>query len=362
MPTPEQQLLQQLKQAREALALSSREDTPQNSPHLEQAEKLEKELQANIQELKAKLWPFESELPRQELNEQYNRQKETQAQNNLLEPLSSGELGIKGIDQKEYPFPTLEQIQKELQSHKELKVKMEQGLIELNITPFALPLNKLTETISQAILKHQKDNKLFATKKDQSDPSEALIPLELDENEPLWVWDKYQNADLDGTLVYFPQQFDQANHQGKTKQAILKIPTKFPGYLVTLQEKDPNIPRENQGQTKKDRKQLEANETPTNYLEKLQTDPQYHQESGTTPEEWLLRFLTQLETTNQVMDDYLGHGSANYNLAGYFPASGIVSLAYWNRFHRQAYLRRSEAGNQYSNFGARSAVRVGFGI
>jgi hypothetical protein len=378
MPTPEQQLQKQLQQAREALELSSQNDTPQSAPHLEQAKKLESELKENIQKLREKLWPFATELPGKELAEQYSEQKEIQAQNKLLEPLSNGELGIVGIDQKAYPFPTLEQIKKELSKDKELKIKMEQGLIRLGIAPFALPIAKLIQAVEQAIKKHYvgmpdpqdptkriadpQKTKLFATKRDLNDPNEPLIPLELDENQPLWVWDKYQNADTDGTLVYFSKQFDQTNHQGRTKQEILQIQTAFPGYLVTLQEVNPNIPRENQGQTKNNRKQLETNKTPSEYLQKLQTDPQYQKESGATPEEWLMRFLTHLEKTNQVVDDYQGNGSAAYNLAGYFPASGSVSSAFWCRVYRQAYLGGLGASNQYSYYGARSAVRVGLEI
>ncbi len=343
-----------------------------------EAKALARKTQEHLSRMEAKLWPFEQELPQKEIQGQYAIQKEILAKNNILELMPDGTLGITGIDQKTYPFPKLEQIQKELQKNPELKTKMEQGFSELNITPFALPLSKLTEAAAKIIKKHYaglpdpqdsqkritdpQKTKLFTTKRDPNDPNEKLIPLELDESQPLWIWDKYQNADINKELVYFPKQFDQTNHQGQTKQEILKIPTVFPGYLITLQEKNPNIPRENQGKTQKGRKQIEANKTPKEYLQKLQIDQIYQKESGTTPEEWLTKFLTHLEKTDQVIDDYIGNGSAAYNLAGYFPASGDVSRAFWCRGGRRAFLRGSDAEHRLSHVGARSAVRVGLKI
>ena len=339
----------------------------------QQAEQLAQQTQAHLDQMEQKLWPFQEQLPQAELQKQYTEQKAIFAQNNLLELLPNNELGIIGIDHKAYPFPTLEQIQQELKSNPEFKKKMEQGFTELHITPFAVPLQKLTETVSQAIKRHYvsmpdpKDKtktipdpqktKLFTAKKDPADPNEQLVPLGLDENQPLWVWDKYQEADTNGTLVYFPQQFTQENHQGQTKAEVLKNQIKFPGYLITLQEKQVNIPAENQGETTQQRKQLEANLTPNDYLAKFKED-QYQQESGLTPEEWLTKFLIHLEKTNEVIDDYQGHGKACYNLGGYFPASGYVSNANWRRGYPQALLDGNVATYQYSGDGARSGVRV----
>ena len=363
MPTPEQQLFSEIKKLhekrQETLKFSIENDTPDNQKYLEEEKRLAEETKKKIEELRGRLWTFEKELSRSELQKQYQAQKEIFQTNHLLETLSTGEIGIKGIDQKEYSFPTLEQIQKELQKNPELKIKMKQEFVEINITPFALPLSRLTGTISQAVLRHKKEGKLFATKKDQNDPDESL---ELDEIQPLWISDEYQDADINNSLVYFPKQFDQTNHQGKTKTEILNLKTAFPGYLITLQEKNLNIPAKKQGQTRNNRKQIEAGKTPEEYLQKLQTEKQYQNETGIVPEEWLTRFLIHLEKTNQVIDDYEGNGKINYNLAGYLAASGAVSSADWDRSDRQAFLVRYDSGNRDSGIGARSAVRVGIGV
>ena len=52
------------------------------------------------------------------LPEQYESQKNILEKVGILETLSSGELGIKGIDKKEYPFPKYEEILKRIEALK----------------------------------------------------------------------------------------------------------------------------------------------------------------------------------------------------------------------------------------------------
>ncbi len=124
----------------------------------------------------------------------------------------------------------------------------------------------------------------------------------------------------------------------------------------------PNIPREGQGQEKgkagNKRKQLETNEKSKDYLEKLKNDPQYKNEQGQTPETQIIYAIQYLEKYNQVIDDYSGNGSASYQLGAYFPVSGDVPHAYWNRDDRRASLSRSDAVSSDSNSGTRSVAMV----
>ncbi len=379
---PLESILQNLediqKRRKEALEKSIKEDTPDNPRHLEESKDLKRQFEQEIEKLEDQLWPFKESITKKEFQEQYETQKEILAKNNLLEPLSNGELGIRGIDKKEYPFPKLEEITKQLKKENKefLKTKMEQGFTEMQITPFANPIEKLTKAAENCIQKHHKENKLFTAKKDQDDPNEELVPLELDESQPIYVWGQYENADENGNLVYFPKQFDQQNHQGKTKQEILKNQLIFQGYLISFQERDINIPREGQAKEKGGRTQIDTKGTsiknhieqgkdipsPEEYLEAIQKEQTYQGETGITPEEWLIRFITHLEKTNQIMDDYQGNGSASYNLAGYFPASGFVSHAVWSRDDPQACLGGNDVRLRGSVDGARFAVRAGFEI
>lgn len=314
-----------------------------------------KELKAKLEQkrdaISEKLWVFEN-LPQKELKEQYKNQKEILEKVGILEKLKNGELGIKGIDNKEYIYPTYQEITKRMRENKEmLKTKTEQGFNQLLIVPFGMKLEDLIEKYKQVILKHHKDGKLLATKEKPSDPNE---PLGLDESQPVWVWDGYQNADTEDKLVYFPEEFSE-NHKGKTKQDILK---KQGGFNVLLTENLPNIPREGKGEEIKKRKQLEAGQTPNQYLKTLQTDPQYQSETGMTPEEQIIYAINHLEKTNQVIDDYQGKGSLSYQLGAYLTADGVVPRADWNRVGRRAGLDRGDPGNSGSDRGVRVAVRV----
>ena len=276
-----------------------------------------------------------------------------------------GEMGILGMDGREYPIPSMEGLVREMTKTPERKerieTKMKQGFTNLDLTPFASPIERLMATTERVIRKHHADGKLFATRKNPSDGNEPLMPLELDTTKPLFVWDKLIHADVNGELQYFVKQFDKTNHGGKTKQQLLdeaiRTGAPFPGWDVSLQESSINIPRQGKGQTIGGRKQLETSQTPTEYLRTLLTDPNYRDESGTTIEQWLTKLKNTLERTHQVIDDYSGSGSLNYLIAQYHPASGYVPRGCWFRGSRQAYVDRDDPEIRDDYDGVRPAVR-----
>ena len=284
--------------------------------------------------------------------EQYKTQIEILERIDILQELKSHELGIKGIDGKEYPIPTQAEIAERIEVKKELiEKKQEQGFKKLLIVPFGMKLDDLIEKYKQVILEHYKDKKLFVTKKNPEEKDELL---ELSEKEPLWLWGEYENADVNGKLVYFPKEFSK-NHEGKTKQEII---TEQGGWQVILIEDMPNIPREGKGITTKDRKQFEAGDTPNDYLKALKKTDQYNGESGMTPEEQIIYALTHLEEANEVIDDWRqGNGSISYQVGAYF-TSGNVPLAAWNRDYRRTHLYGRHPNNHFDYCGVRPAVRI----
>ena len=299
------------------------------------------------------------------LSSEFQTQYETKAkilnQTGLLEILpESQDIGILGIDGKEYPFPEPETIEQELRKHREFyETKMAQGFTELEIVPFAMPISRLIETLKKELVKHNKEGKLFCTKKNQDDPNEDLVAFELNEDDPIHVWEKYIYADETGELIYDIKEFSE-NHGGKTKQEMINElnDSTMPGYLITLREKSMNIPREGHGEIKGGRKQIEAFKTSKEYLKMLQTDEQYQGESGQTPEEWLTEFIAHLKETDQVIDDWKGFGRASFQLGAYFPASSDIPVCRSNRGGRQASLGRRDPHDSSGFHGARSSVRV----
>ena len=298
----------------------------------------------------------EGNLETLKIKEQWASQVKLLSKLGILEIFpDSKELGIRGIDGKEYPVLRPEDILQRLEAKKEIILeKMEQGFTKIVIEPFAYSFDTLSEKYKKAILDHHKNGKLLATKEKPTDPDE---PLALDENEPLWRWeDGYSHCDTEDKLVYFPKEFSK-NHGGKTKRELLASDASN-GWNVWLLEDLPNIPREGKGQEVGKRKQLETNKTPSEYLKFLQTKSEYKNESGLTPEADVMYALTNLEETNQVTNDYDGKGSISYQVGGYFLSSGDVPDSYWHRGNRQAHLGRRDPTPRRSLFGVRVGVRV----
>jgi len=137
--------------------------------HLERAKELKAKLEQKRDALSETFWVFEA-LPQKELKEQYESQRGILERLNILEKLSSGKMGIKGIDNKEYAFPEYSEIIKGMRKNKEmLKTKIEQGFNQLLIVPFGMKLDDLIEKYRQVIGKHYQEKKLFATMENPED-------------------------------------------------------------------------------------------------------------------------------------------------------------------------------------------------
>lgn len=303
---------------------------------------------------------------RESLRPQYKAQVEFLRHAGLLELLPEdpqdpehhpASMGIIGIDGKPYSIPTPEAIQHALTNTPETgemyATKIDQGFTDLQLTPFAKPLAQLEALLRRSILQHHKDTKLFS--------SDGVTSLDLDTNQPLYVWDGYADADTTTnptqSLVYFPERFDPKNHGGTTKQQIMHAGG---AWQILLLEPDPTIPREGHApKAKGNRKRLEANSTPNDYLKTLQTNPIYSHESGLTLEDWHTRFLKELHANNRVLNDWSNpNDSLNYLLASYHPASGLVLYGYWLRDDRQAYVGGDGPEARGDFYGVCPAVRI----
>lgn len=318
------------------------------SGSFEESDQALDELEAQLKQAERALNPFEAQM---NLTEQYENQIK------LLDSVGIPE-EINGI-----PQPTLNQVRDRLLAKQELcEKKMEQGFNKLLIVPFGMSIADLSKIYGDRLKAHYADKeapdpndptkkirvpdpattKLFA----EADPAK---PLELDTNQPVYVWEGYQNQEI----KYFPDQFDKDNPGGFSKDEV--IAEGGPWQIVLIE--DIPIPRAGQGQELGGRHQLEAGISPRDYLAKLKT-PEYEGEEGLTPELWLMKAITRLEEQNQVTDDFQGKGSLSYNLGAYFPNSARVASAYWLRDFRHAFMDRVDADVVRAHYGASSAVRV----
>ncbi|MDD1777598.1 MAG: hypothetical protein LUQ65_05460, partial [Candidatus Helarchaeota archaeon] len=123
-------------------------------------------------------------------------------------------MGIIGIDGKEYPIPTPEQVAALFDQNRALVGrKVPQGFDRLELTPMAMPAALLIDRMSAAILKHAAEGKIYQTRQAPSDP---LIPVRVNTEKQVWIWETLRQALDTDELVYFPQEYS-SNHRGLTK-------------------------------------------------------------------------------------------------------------------------------------------------
>ena len=314
--------------------------------NLQDAYNLREQLEQRQQGLREKLWPFK-ELTRENVASQYESQVAAFKAAEIVNQLSDGEFGMIDIKGVVRPMPKLETIIDRLRENRaELAQKVEQGFVKILIVPVGMRLGELIASYKKSILDHKASHRLL-DKNGQE--------LDLDTNEPVWVWDKYEQADENGSLAYDVKMFS-SNHQGKDKSALIEESelTPFPGWRVIMVEDQINLPLANEGEARGGREPLRAGRTPSEYLGIQGRQAPYDGEQGLYPEDFITLAMTQLEQTNQVLDE----DTATYCTGAYFPAAGSVPTAGWNRDYRQADLNGYEPDDQGPGVGARSAVRV----
>ncbi len=289
------------------------------------------------------------------ITKQYESQLEVLRNTGIMFRLSDGSEGIFEEDGTEYPVPSLLSIVQRFcedgKKYELLRQKVEQGFKEMILVPFGWTVNILTDAYIEQLKLHKAAGQLFGEGKSPAANSAVQAQvLGLNMMQPVNKWARYETS----PLVYFPTSFDPVNHGGLTKKEAI---AQKGAWQVCLIEETP-IPRKDQGANKNGRQQLEAGLTSRQYLEKLQTHPQYRGEVGLTLEAWLMRALTRLKKKNEVTDDFQGNGSSNYILGAYFPESLAVGNTYWYSEASQVYMVRDSASYCIEYAGTSSAVMI----
>ncbi len=292
-----------------------------------------------------------SEIPRQ-----FDQQRKSLSAVGLLEliPTSEDDLvielqeGIIGMDGKAYRLPSSEEIVKHFSAER-YKEKISQGFTKLLVVPFGYPLATILARYAEALLKHHKAGKLLDRDGNK---------LKLDESHPMYVREHLDKADETGDMVYYPKQFDTANHGGKTKQELLNDPTQpFHGFHVLLIKPDLTIPQQGHEKTTVTRTDLAAGMSSEEYLTTIQTQPQYRQEQGMTLEDSLILALTTLHETNKLIDTHENNiEPVNFNIGNFHKPSGNVPYSNWRRIYRQVGVSACDPGDRFRICGARVAV------
>ncbi|HUX99263.1 MAG TPA: hypothetical protein VMV49_06880, partial [Candidatus Deferrimicrobium sp.] len=160
----------------------------------------------------------------------------------------SESIGVIGIEGSEYPIPTQEQVVELFDHNRELVGrKVPQGFNRLELTPIAISTPLLIDRMKVAILKHAAEGKVYQTRLTPSDP---LIPIRVNTEKQVWIWDTLSQALDTDELVYFPQEYSR-NHRGQTKLEVVNNGRicAVPGWSVGLVESLPIMPQQGRGKT-----------------------------------------------------------------------------------------------------------------
>lgn len=271
-------------------------------------------------------------ITRQEIEKEYIRCVTALNRSGIISILpKSKSSGVLGLDGNEYPLPALENVVKLFSKNKKLiAIKTQQGFKTLQLTPIAIPTLQITDLLKAAIIRHNKEGKIFQTRHSLS---EQPIPVHVNNEKQIWFWERLRQAIEKEELVYFPQAYKCNNHHGQTKSEVIdnKHICAFPGWSVGLVENLSKMPLPGQGKTLAGRKQLEIGNSPFEYLMILQKEP-YQGESGQTLEDYITKFICHLETTNEVSND-VSDNNALWLLGNYLKISyaELVPTARWHR-------------------------------
>ena len=274
-------------------------------------EELSRELRNSIERCAKELTEVEF-IPN--FREQYHAQIDLLRESGLLQKLSNGREGIRGVDDQEYPIPNFEELTDDIEAYREIyEEKAQQGFTKLLLVPFALPLSKITNAYGKALKKKADAGQLYTYLIENS--KRTRVPVtNLDSRQPV-----ENNYVKDQSLVYYPTYFLSDSHEGLTKNELLSQNKKNGWRAVFLEEND-TIPQKGQGKIFGGRKQLEEGWGwgPQDYLhfknERNQIDDafvaqsreKYAHEEGLTPEVLFTLALDHLAQKSEPLDGGVG--------------------------------------------------------
>lgn len=272
-------------------------------------------------------------------------------------PMLSGRVGFYAEVEgraMECPLPSWQEIQGLIDKNSKLvERKKEQGFNGLLLTPF-LPYSQWEHLIVLNLLHKDDQGKLFLESRDKSQKQRATLNRE----EPIWTWDSLKTAARNGSLIYFPKEYNSSHHGGKTQAEVILDPTicPFPGWSISLIETNPFLPKQGEGQTTGGRAQLENYKSPQEYLAAL-TTPTYQGESSFTIDDALSQFLIRLQTKDELTYDWDEYNGV-WATGNYETGSGDVPYVYWDRGDRRFYVSEDHPGHRNGYLGTRPTVRL----
>ena len=281
----------------------------------------------------------------------------------ILPAMSCGSApGVTGADGISYPVPAFEKVADIFRNSRKLaNEKKEQGFVRLLLTPLAMPICSLAEILRVKLLERVKAGSIYRSRRLSSD---AQFPVKVNADKQVWIWDTLKQLADEDKIVYFPREYI-SDHRGQRKTEVLCDSSicAVPGWSVGLAEDMAMIPVHGTGKTLRGRKQPETGASPREYLLMLRED-EYSGETGKTIEDFIIMFLTRLDTAGEISNDRLD-GNALWLIGQYAEYSAkvksdLVPTGWWHREFGRLRLDAHRPGNKLctKNWGVSTIVRL----
>ncbi|MFC1640575.1 hypothetical protein ACFL2D_00840 [Patescibacteria group bacterium] len=247
-----------------------------------------------------------------QLKEQYASQFKVLGETGILETLPElQDLGVVGIDGKEYPLPSLKDVKERISDTETIELmekKAEQGYNKLLLVPFAMPFNILSEC-------HKKFVQTKFELKEITDGSGKL--LDIPDGYNYYVdFPEVRQGDATGDFLYRPSGESRLEESEEERKKLFKTKGEMieggSVWEVHFFQDNAEIPQEDC--TNGDL----LSETVSEYLEGMK-NPQREGEKPLTPEAWVVFAMTKLQESGIQIDTV--HASAL--LGATFPKAQI---------------------------------------
>ncbi len=317
---------------------------------LEETRRLEK----LNEEMEAMLWPRELEEFTKERTLE-NAEKQIEFLTSLT--LQNGESVVENgkikaeycEDELEHTLPTVDDITNWIKENKETVANREKkGFTpeSMQVTPFALKVDILKNIYGKVILEKYKQGKLLG----QDDE-----PLELDENNPVFLSDEYKELKYD---------ISSQNPEGITKtEAILRhgafqivLTPDFKNHEL-FKDENGNHPNTNDMPREGKYAEQYLNKSANTLLGELEEAQKSDETQNLAiPEDVMVQYIKHLESTDHVLGDYNANGAVTICQTIKIRSDKVPWL-YWGRNHRQAYWGWCNRGHYLAGTGGLFAVR-----
>lgn len=304
-----------------------------------------------------------------DLRKQYDLQKNLLRKANFLESKTiRSEIGgehivdfIKGDDMNEYPLPSYRDIVMGMMEKKELlRMKADQGFVKFLLVPFALSVGILADGLKTYL-------KAYKREEGEEFVLNADVP----------VINSVNQTGVYSRMLYDFGMMKNGRRGGRTKRQILDEASDQGDWrcgweCALLQKEDTTntirkIPRKGRGGKMgviNARADIEAGKSSDEYIQdsvigNANSNSPFFGESGMTLEDWMVAFMTQLETSGMILDNWSNDSDSVARLTGAHLSDDFTFCsAFWDGPSKRVAILCEADLNQDPTSGARMVVRI----